>query len=905
MRLPDGIRRLFRIDDVTPRVDHEIDEEIGHHLQQAVRDYVRRGLDEEEALARARARFGDMRAYREALRTIDDGRTAMKERSQWIDGLLRALAFAWRGIRRSPAFTASVISILALGIGANAVMFGVVDRLLLSPPQHVVDADRLRLLHVRRIGFNGDVYLASTIAYPDYRDFTRVGSFEGAAAYTDAHEMTVGRGPGASPARVAAATPTLYPLLGVEPYRGRFFTEDEDRIDATPTAILSHEYWERELGSAPDAIGTTMDVGRGTYTVIGVAPPGFTGAQLEPVDIWLPLSLAESIESGTQCFDSRGCYWLKAVARLAPGATVEAAQAEATAAHRAGRAEMIAEGEYDAGAEVLVSPIIAARGPRASDESRVARWLAGVSLVVLLIACFNVANLLLARAVRRRRETAVRLTLGVGRRRLMIDVVTEGLVLAGLAALAAVAVARFLGDAVHQSLLPNVAFTDHGLNGRLLGFTVAATLLVGLVTGLVPAVQSLRTELGDALRAGGRGVADGRSRMRVGLLVGQAALSVVLLVGAGLFVRSLHHAQQLDLGFDAGRIAVVSLEWNETLPGEERARIYEDVRRRIRRLPDVRAAALTYTVPFRSSVGIGQPRVPGLDSIPRHHNGGPYINKVGPEYFEAMGLTIVQGRAIDERDDADGAPPVAIVSESMADAIWPNTSPLGQCMILGDGPESPCTEVIGVVENSRRQELVEDDPHFLYYVNQGHPDVLGPPQALMVGVVGADPRGSLERIRREARAASSQIRFVNADAMADYIAPQMRSWKLGASMFTVFGLLALVVAAWGLYSTLAFDVALRTHEIGIRSALGADRSRIVRMILRRALLLVGAGVTIGLLTAAAAADFIEPLLFREPGRDPLIYAVVAATLMVVAAFAGSVPASRATRVDAREALQAD
>jgi predicted permease len=430
--------------------------------------------------------------------------------------------------------------------------------------------------------------------------------------------------------------------------------------------------------------------------------------------------------------------------------------------------------------------------------------------------------------------------------------------------------------------------------------------MAGLVTGLLPAWQATRTELSEALRSGGRSIAGGRSRTRLGLLVGQAALSVVLLVGAGLFVRSLRQAEALDLGFDADRLLVVALEWNETLPGEERRAIYEDVLTRVRRLPDVRAAGLSYTVPFQSSISLGRPRVPGLDSVPRHHNGGPYVNKVGPGYFEAMGLTLLRGRGIEATDDAEGAPPVAVVSESMADAYWPAAGALGACMIFDDNElvEPPCTEVVGVVENHRRESLVEDDPHFIYYVNQGHYAFEGPPQAIMIGA-GGDPEALLPLVRSEARSASSQVRFVEAAAMSDLVEPDLRSWRLGASMFTVFGVLALIVAAWGLYSVLAFDVALRYHELGVRAALGADRGRIVRLVLRQALALVAVGTALGLLGAAGAARFVEPLLFRVSGTDPATYAAVGATLFMVATLAGSLPAWRATRVDPREALQAE
>ena len=333
--------------------------------------------------------------------------------------------------------------------------------------------------------------------------------------------------------------------------------------------------------------------------------------------------------------------------------------------------------------------------------------------------------------------------------------------------------------------------------------------------------------------------------------------------------------------------------------------IYEQVTERVRRLPGVRSAGLTYTVPFRSSISLGQPRVPGLDSIPRHHQGGPYVNKVGSGYFDAMGLTVLQGRGIQAIDDSEGAAPVAVVTEAMARAIWPDGGAIGACMMIGREDDTPCTEVIGIAENHRRQSLVEDDPHFLYYLNQSHPGMVGPPQALMVGTAPGDRSAIIDRIRDETREASSQIRFAGVASMSDYVEPQMRSWKLGASMFTVFGILALIVAAWGLYSVLAFDVALRSHELGVRTALGAGMPRIVRLILHQAMGLVALGTLIGLLGAWAGARFIEPLLFRVSGTDGLTYAVVATTLMCVAALAGSLPAWRATRVDPKVALRAD
>jgi putative ABC transport system permease protein len=902
--LPGGVRRALRLSTGRGQARRDVEEELDFHFAEAVRDYMAKGLDEAEARERARARFGDERAYRYALERINEGRVRMRGRAQAWETVVGAALHAGRRIRRNAGLTASIVSILALGIGANAVMFGVVDRLLLSPPQHVVDPDGVHLLYVRREIFNGDVSVGRTLTFPDYRDFAEVDAFASVAAFTGPGRVTVGRGEDASQANVEGASASLFPLLGVQPTLGRFYTSEEDAIGGAPVAVLAHEYWERAYGKSEDVIGRTIEVGSATYDIVGVAPPGFTGAALEPVDLWVPLLVQESIESGTGWEDSRGWYWLNTVARLAPGATVEAAQTEATARHRAGREELIRQDRYDGDAEVLVAPIIAARGPRPTGEARVARWLAGVSLVVLLIACFNVANLLLARAVQTRRDTAVRLALGVSRRRLTGELVIESLVLAGLGAGVALALAYVLNTRVHQILLPDVAFTDQTLGGRLFLFTAAVAVAAGLVAGLLPAIQATEGRLADALQASRR-VAGGRSRVRIALLVGQAALSVVLLVGAGLFVRSFQAASELDLGFDSRTVAVLSLKWNGAPEPSEQHAVYEEVLARVRRLPGVRAAGMTYTIPFWSSISLGQPRVPGLDSVPRHHDGGPYANKVGSGYFAAMGLTLLQGRGLEPGDDAEDAAPVAVVSESMARAIWPAGDAVGSCMVLGDADEDPpCAEVIGVVENHRRQELVEADPHFLYFLNRSHPSFRGPPQALMIGVSG-DVQQMVERIRDEARGASPTIRYVDALPLRDRIEPELRSWRLGASMFSAFGVLALVVAAWGLYSVLAFDVALRRRELGIRSALGAEVSRLVAMVLRQAAVLVGAGTVIGLLVAAGAARFVAPLLFDVSATDPTVYVVVVVTLLGVAALAGSIPAARASRVDPREALQSE
>ena len=635
-----------------------------------------------------------------------------RERIDQVIAAVGTVGLVLRGVRRAPGLTASVVLILALGIGANTVMFGVVDRLLLSPPQHVVDADEVRLLHVRRRALNPQIGLASgitvfrAITYPDYQDFLGVDAFMDVALYSATTDRTVGRGGAANRARVVGASANLFHLLGVRPALGRFFTDQENPLAGNTTAVLSHEYWDRRHGRDPDVLGRTIDVGIVSLTVVGVAPAGFTGAELGPVDIWLPLS---GLISNVNIFaTNRDYYRFRAVARLAPGVTVEAAEAEATARHLGGRADEIAGSRYDPDAEVLVAPIIAARGPNPAGEARVARWLAGVSFAVLLIACFNVANLLLARSLRTRHEIAVRLALGAHRGRLIGELVTESLVLAAMGASVAVLAARMLSNTVHQILLPNVAFTDGSLGGRLFGFTLVVTLATGLLTGLIPAFHASKAELGDALRTGGHGVAGGRSRTRIGLIMGQVALSVVLLVGAGLFVQSLRSAQDLDLGFDSQKIVMVRLEFNESLETTERQAIYERALEGVRRLPGVHSAGLSRTQPFGGGVRIGV-QVPGLEGPPPGPGGGPWANKVSSGYLEALGLTVLQGRGFEPADDAGPAQPVAVVTQSMAGAMWPDGDALGMCMSF-EGYNAPCTEVVGIVENHHRMDLVEAPP---------------------------------------------------------------------------------------------------------------------------------------------------------------------------------------------------
>jgi predicted permease len=902
--MPRGVRKLFRLADLRRDAAADVDEEVRYHLERLVDDLLAEGLSRTEAEAEARHRFGDVDAYRRALERIDGRREKTMTRIELLDTVWRTWTHALRGLARAPGFTLSVVSILALGLGANAVMFGVVDRLLLSPPAHVRDAGTVRHVYARRHLADGSEFVGRSFTYPDYTDLLSVPAFRSVAAWSGPGEETLGRGEGARPVRLVAASASLVPLLGAEPVIGRAFTVEDAVPGAAGAAWVSHEMWERAFDRDPDVLGRVLDLSSGSYTVVGVAPPGFTGAGLRPVDVWVPLELHQVRVTGTTAWqEHRNWWWLRVVARLADGVSSDAAAAQATAAHRRGREDMIGRGDYDATAALLASPIVAAQDPDPSAESRVARWLAAVSAIVLLIACFNVANLLMARAAERRHEVAVRLALGVSRVRLVAELLVQSLALSTAGALGALALAQAAGRTIHRVLLPDLAMTSPASSGRLLVLLGVGAVLTALLAGVAPALQATRSDLAGSLR-GEVGRARSSSRGRTGLLVAQAALSVVLLVGAGLFVKSLRQARGLDLGFDARHVVVAELQWNETLPSDERTTIYRQSLERVRRIPGVRAAGLTYTVPFASAFSIGTPRVPGLDSVPTHPNGGPYANKVSSGYFEAMGLEILRGRSFEPEDDAPGAAPVAVVAQSMARAYWPSGDAVGSCLLLGDEENPPCTEVVGIVEDHRREELVEDDAEWLYFLNQAQPAYRGPPQAVMLGT-DVEASRMVGAVQAELRATSPQIRFASAQSLQDNIEPQLRSWTLGASLFSAFGVLALVVAVWGLYSVLAFEVATRRRELGIRCALGAGVPRLLRLVLSRAVSVAAVGVALGLAVAILAARAVGPLLFAVSPWDSTVYASVGATLLAAAVGAGLLPAWRATRADPREALQAE
>jgi len=899
------LRRIFRVFGVRSDPERELDEEIRAHLEMTEEGLRAQGMSEDKARREARRRFGDMRRHRREMIRLEVGRWRMTHVREWLDTARFTLGTAIRSIRRAPGLAVAIVLTLGLGLGANAVMFGVVDRLLLSPPQHITESNQVRRIYQLRPGRSGaEPAVSSALTWPDFESLKQLGGVSEAAAYTVPRPFVLGSGEGASQVEVSAASPSLFSMLGVQAELGRYYEPEEDAEGAPPVVVLSHELWTRGFGADPDVLGRRLLIGPDEWEVVGVAPAGFTGVELAPVDVWLPIQTFKHAIGDSDAFDHLNWWWLRAAVRIEDPALEASVMERASARHVALRAERVAGGTFDPESRLVGGPLTQGRGPNPSAQASVSKWLAGVSLIVLLIACANVANLLLTRSVKLRGEVRMKAALGASPVRLLGDQIFEVLLLVGGGALAALALSHFGAGVLHGALIPNVAFVDTGLGGRLVIFLLVATVLTTLLAGVGPALVASRASGTQGVAQRPRGGTARRTRAQVGLLVLQGTLSVVLLVGAGLFVRSLNAASAVELGYDTDEVVFTRIDWAGTLPASERAEIYRRARERLGTLPGVAQTATTFTVPFESAIANGEPRIPGINQYPGNAAGGPYLNKVSSGYFQTMGLEIVQGRAITDDDDLADAPPVVVVSLEMARDLWLGTDPLEQCLHFQE--DSPCTRVVGVVENHHLEALVEEVPSHLYYLNLHHPDAPGPPQGLMVRAApGVSPRELAPRVARAVTSVAPEVRFVDAYPLIANVEPQLRSWRLGASMFTIFGLLALVVAAIGLYSVLAFDVAQRRPEMGVRSALGASQGEILRMVLRSAVGMSAVGLAIGITISLAASRFLQPLLFEVSVTDPLVYLGVTVALLVVSIVAALLPGWRATQITPSDALRAE
>jgi predicted permease len=896
-----GIRRLLNLPDSTGRVQRDVDDEIRFHIESRVAELVASGASPQRARTIAAHEFGDVAEARQEIARVDHRRLTRNRRQGSWDMFAQDIAYSFRSLRQQPAFSAIVVLVLALGIGANVTMFGIIDRLLLRAPAHVVEPERVMSLGLAR-NIDGNDRVQRSFSYVLYREMREATeAFSEVAAYARA-ELATGRGREARELRGARISANFFSVLGVRPALGRFFLAEEDGNPIAPrVAVLGYGFWQQRFEGKPSAIGTTISIGEDAYTIVGVAPDRFTGVSPSPVDVWVPLTSDITAKEYDNWLESRQSYWLMLIGRLKPSVTSERAAAVATATLRAG--DIRASESVGRGTErdIRLVSVLPRQARAGSPDAKVAVLLGAVSVLVLLIACANVANLQLARGMARRREVAVRIALGIDRGRLIRQLISETVLLALAAGGAAVLVTIWGGGVLRRLILTSEVAANQPVDIRLVAYTAVAAVVAGILSGLIPAIQSSRPDLADTLRGGSRAGGPARSATRGALLVVQAARTVVFLVGTVLFVRSLRQIEAVPLGLEPNRVLVVTAQTSGLrLTPDDIASFYTRLEAAARATPGVSNAAVAVGLPFSTAWG-ERVTVPGRDSLPTTAEGGPYFNAVNADFFRTIGTRIVRGRGFTEAEQA-GATRVVVVNETLARLWWPDEDAVGRCMRVG-ADTNPCAQIIGIAEDTRRFSVIED-PAVQFYTPLAQRPAWATSRVLVVRPTG-NAAQAVEAVRRELQTRVPDAPFLNVQPLEKLVSPQMRAWRLGATMFTAFGLLAVVVAALGLYSVLAYDVSRRLRELGIRVALGASRGDIGRMVVGRAVRVAVVGTLTGFAIVIAAGPTVTPLLFETSARDPIAFALAVVVLLTIALLAAVVPTRRAARVDPIIALRSE
>jgi predicted permease len=835
-----------------------------------------------------------------------------------LDTLRQDVRYALRGLRSNPGFAATVGLTIALAMGANTTMFGIVDRLLFKGPAQIDAPESVVLIETRRAGSPFRNATFSYAAYTDYRDFP--GAFSSVAVVSRSNPVSLGRGQSATRMSASLASASLFPTLGVRPALGRFFTaEEDDEHQPQNVAVIGYGYWQQHFAGRSDALGQTLDIGTQRYRIVGVAPAGFTGVEFTTVDVWLPISAAAGLrfDSSPTWVTNRSNTWLTIVARIKPGVSDGLVAEQATAVHRASLRRRIEtdpkvakyikpDSEYAELASLVPGKVRGGvNSAVASQDVTVSRLLAVVSFLVLVIACANVANLLFVRGLARRREIAVRLALGAGRGRLIAQLFVEGLLLAMLGACGALFIAYWTSHAVRTLLVGPDAWTGEVIDGRLLAFTGATTVATGLLMSLAPALSASRTDVTRALKAGAREGGGQASRARTGLLVVQAALALVLLTGAGVFLRSVANVNALPLGVDVNHVLVATIKHKAAgLTNAEAHRLFEQFESDVRRVPGVSGAAVSIGLPFALSWGTDL-IVPGRAVPPLRQ--GPAQYAVTPDYFATLGIDVLAGRGF-ARGDREGTAPVAILNAKAAALFFPQQNAVGQCVKVGSDT-MPCATIIGVVANTVRQGLEDIVPQVYRPLDQlpesyteGTVSFFG--YDLVVRTV-TDAAYYVEPVRRTIQGAAANVPYPDVRPMRDLFGQRIRTWELGAKVFSALGVLALLLASVGLYSVLAFSLAQRSHEFGVRVALGARSSDLIRLGATKGLAPIVSGIGVGVFLVLLSGRFVESLLFKVSPHDPSVLGSVSGILLGASMIACLAPTLRATRVDPAVVLRAE
>ena len=804
--------------------------------------------------------------------------------------------YALRLLRRSPLFTATAALSLAIGIGANTTIFSVASAMLLRPLPGLADADTLVDIGRTRDGRGFD-----TVSYPTYQDVReRATTLSGVFALRlEPQPMSLAGADSAESVYGTAVSGNYFTVLGTQPRLGRLFTDDDDRRDSA-AIVISHELWQRRFGSDPSIVGREITVSGSPRTVIGIAPAGFQGTTLLRSDLWVPLTARAGGPGGVDLLTERRAVWLFMGGRLKPGVAVQQARAELNAiAEALTREHPVAM--RNTGLAIAPSSVIPGR---INMVSGFLALLMGIVSLVLLIACVNVAGMLLARAAARRREIAVRLAIGAGRARLVRQLLTETTVLFGAGCAIGLVISGWLTSLLLAVLpsLPMPLGVDITTDWRVITFAILLSFLAAIVSGLVPALQASRPELVPALKVQGQGGGSSRLRLRNAFVVGQITLSLLLVIAAGLFLRALGHAASIEPGFDQTGVEVISTDLSLAGMNTEQGQLFaKNLIERTRALPGVRSAALAVDLPLDGGrFSFGQLRLPGATETTPAGTAPTDWNLVTPGFFSTMGVTLLRGRDFTDADTA-GAPRVGIVNQALARRLFGNDDPLGRQLEVVT-PMSRNAEritIVGVAADARFVSLGEAaSPYFYAPLSQQYMSRV----ALLVKHGG---RSAIPQVRAMLREMNPNLPVTTAMGLDQVTALGLIPQRIAASVAGALGSVGLLLAAIGIYGVTSYSVSRRTREIGIRIALGADRSNVLKLVLRQGLLLAVIGVAIGLACAAAASQLLRSLLYGVSALDPLTFAGTTVLFILIALAATYLPARRATRIDPMVALRVD
>ena len=900
------LRRRLRVLFHRDRFESDLWEEMQSHLDMQAEENQNGGMSSADARSAARRRFGNTALVQES------------SRDAWgwmaIERILQDIRYAARTLRQNPGFTAVVVLTLALGIGVNTAIFGFVDRLLwreLPWPQ----SDRLAALS---FASTRSSYVNDGMSYPDYAYFREHNQvFSGLAAHDeiDAKFQFAGRKENINGEIVSA---NYFAVLRVPPFMGRGFTPEEDEVPGrNPVVVIAYDLWQRRFGGDPGVLGRPVAINGANFTIIGIAPRGFAGLLFgyeDPPQFWVPAMMYPVIctfAEGSDLQHNWGNHWLRAIGRLKDGVRLAAART-----NFAGLVEQLKSSHWRVWSEFADGPLQSAgrltpaRDARLSESSRktavtVLGMLFAVVAAVLLIACSNAASLMFARALKRQREIGVRLALGAGRRRLVQQLITESLLLTLLSGAAGIGVALCTSRALaaYARALRISLPLEAGLDGRILAFALGLSVLTGLVFGIIPLRQTFQMAIVPTLKLNSTGSGSRGFGLRNALVIVQVALSVVLVVGASLFVQTLANARATDVTRDPARVLLLNLDLAERKYSDARANLFfRNLESAVRSLPGVRQAAFVSRAPLGgggNSLDLTDP----AGGWKRNAN----FNIVSSEYFQTIGLPLLRGRLFDG-SEAAGKQPVAVINEVMAQRYWPREEALGKRLRFLNPPVE--VEIVGIVRDGRfrsyrdkfrpcfylnlYQAFGATSDSFMHYVTS---------RMKLEVRTAADSAVITAAVLREIHRLDNEIDIPPVQTLASYRDSQLGEERLSAALLTSLGGLAILIAAIGLYGVLTFAVAQRTREIGIRMALGAASRKMLGSVLGNALALVGCGLAVGLVAARLLGKLVSSLLFGVSASDALTYAAAGGILLAVGCLAAYLPARRASRIDPMVALR--